>query len=256
MRSLIFKTIVGSLITLGVFVAAIFIFGESEPLTIDGAKRTAIPRFESVSTLTTQKRIVSTNATKELAEELAAEIIAQNPDGPETTETGRHIASINPEVLAQKVIEQTFSDITVEDLRPNISEESLHIIKSASKETLTAYFNNVQSIFARNFPPRPAFNWSNPSQVDFAGLLTSFQGASAELMKLAVPQPLAQLHRELITVLGAQANALMILKNYEADPAQAAIAIEAGQRFTEELQLVSLAMDAYIAEHQITLTAN
>lgn len=256
MRSLIFKTVIGSLITLGAFVAVIFIFGESDPLTTDGARKNPTPRLESVSDLKMRERVIASNATQEIAKQLAADLIAENPEGPILGEYDSQLAGLNPQLLAEKVIEDTFSHLSLEDLRPTINSALLVISDNATKSDEERYFNLVNQIIAKNFPASLNTQWTSPEKTKLTELISALESVTNELLRLPVPKKIFQMHRELITLIGAQRNALTLLKNYKVDPAQATIAIEAGERFTTELELIFDEMDAYIIEHQIILAAN
>ncbi len=256
MTPLIKKIALTSLIALSSFLLIIFVFGNFEPINTEMAAKPPVLRSESVGSLRSYEQVVSTNATRGLAEEIAKELIAQNPEGPQETEAGRQLASIDPEQLVQKALEETFSDLKIDDLRPIVQTTDLYIINSTDKELAQAYFNEITKNFELNFPSTLTINRADPTKTNFAAFLTAFDASIAALYKTTVPQTLAPLHRELITLLGAQRNAMALIKNYELDPAQAAIAIEAGDRFAYELLNLSQTMNAYAQRHGLKLSSS
>lgn len=76
-----------------------------------------------------------------------------------------------------------------------------------------------------------------------------------ESLAIPVPQSLAELHRQYVSLLGAEKNTLSVIKNYKTDPAQAAVAITVGESFTKELESVLTQMNAYMLDHGITLSS-
>lgn len=252
MTPIIKKILLGSLAAFGALIALVFIFGSLDPIKYDIAKSPIIPRFE---TIPKKSAVLSqTNITEEVAQRIAQEIIEKNPEGPNTDEqTG--LVTVDPEVLVQDVIAQAFEEVKIEDLRPNITLADLVIIKSSEKALAEQYFSNLNKIIGSNFTAGISVNWENPAQTNFAALINAYAISMSESMAVAVPEDLAQLHREYVTLLGAEKNTLTLIKNYEIDPAQATVAIEAGDIFTRELAEVISRMNAYISKHKLILTA-
>jgi|GEM_PF-2074908 len=254
MTPLIKKTLLVSLLAIGGLIALVFAFGSADPLERSIAKKAPLPRFESVGSLAGYGSITKSNTTAGLAEKIAAEIIAENPTGPQATEGGERIAALNPEELVQRALSETFSDLDVDDLRPTIKTNDLIIIQSSEARFAQAYFNSVNDIFKRSFPETLVINWDHPEQTDTRAFVTAFGKTADDLYKVAVPQPLASLHRELLSLVIAQRNVFALLQDYQNDPAQAALAIEAGDRFGLEIETVFNAMDSYIVKNHIVLT--
>jgi hypothetical protein len=252
MTSLIKKTLLGSLIALGTLTATIFAFGSADPLRLNVPPKTPVIRFEALQNAPAS--ISSENVTREVARHIAQELTEKNPNGPgDGTSAG--IETVNPGELTERILDEAFEEINVESLRPVINISDLNVIQSGDDKLATQYFNNLNEITIRNFPAGTSVNWENPELTNFAALITAYGASMSESLRLAVPENLAELHRQFVTLLGAEKNTLTIIKNYQTDPAQAAVAIIAGDSFTTELADVLTQMNAYIAEHNLIISS-
>ena len=249
MTSLIKKTLLGSAAVIGLLLATVFIFGSLDPISYTIRKETPIPRFEKIPLVST---LSASNITEAVAKEIAEDIVANNPEGPQAGEQGG-LTTIDPETLTQDILARAFEEIRIEDLRPQITLSDLVIIKSTDKSFAEAYFKNINDNITRNFPEGISINWERPEETNFAALINAYALTMNDALSIAVPTQLAELHRKYISLLGAEKNTLTLIKNYASDPAQAAVAIEAGDAFTTELAQVLTEMNAYMSDHGITL---
>lgn len=249
MTSLIKKTLFVSALTLGGILLIIFIFGSFAPLNTAVAKKAPFIRLESLPTPT--PTLSQENITQEIAKQIAIEIAAQNPEGPESTEAGQRIAAINPEELAQKAFEGAFSNLKIDDLRPIVTDSELTIIKSSDTKSEEAYFNAVRRILAVNFPSTLDINKVDPSKTDFSAFDSAFNKSITELRQTPVPLTVVSFQKSTISLLGALRNVFALVKNYEKDPFQAAVAVEMGNQFGAELMQVFVDMNAYMDSHNL-----
>ncbi len=249
MLSLIKKTLLGSAVATGLLLALIFIFGSLDPVAYTIHKEAPIPRFEKIP----QTSALSTsNITEAVAKEIAKDIVSNNPAGPNSGERSG-LTTVDPETLTQDILKQAFEEIRIEDLRPQIALTDFTIIKSTDKSFAEAYFKSINDSSTRNFPKEVSINWEKPEETNFAALINAYALTMSEALATPVPAQLAELHQQYISLLGAEKNTLTLIKNYTSDPAQAAVAIEAGNTFTAELAVVLQKMNAYISEHGITI---
>ncbi|MDO8602054.1 MAG: hypothetical protein Q7R62_02945 [bacterium] len=245
------KTILGSLITAGALLALIFVFGSLDPLKSEIAPK--VPTFRRETVPTAPVALSQTNITQEIAKEIAKEIVAENPEGPNTGEQAG-LATVDPEQLTQDVLATAFAQVKIEDLKPTIALADLVIIKSNEKALAEQYFQNINKIINKNFPAGVSINFENPAETNFSALINAYALSMSESLAVAVPANLAPLHREYISLLGAEKNTFVLIKNYLVDPAQAVVALEAGEKFTGELAEVLQQMNAYIAENNLIIT--
>ncbi len=254
MSPLIKKTLFTSLLGLLAAALFIFIFGSIDSVPTEIAKSRAAPRFESVPTAQTIA-LSGENITEGVAKQIAKDIIEQNPEGPVVESDQPLIAGVNPEQLTENILSRAFQEINIEDLRPAITLEQLVVIKSEEKALAEHYFRTLNAIALKNFPAGVSINWENPALTNFDALINAYSLAMAESMKVPVPQDLAILHSQYIALLGAEKNTLTLIKNYRADPAQATVAIEAGDQFTSELESILTRMNEYIVIKQLNIAA-
>lgn len=251
MTPLIKKTLLGSLIALGTLTAVIFAFGSSDPLNRAIARQPQPIRFESLPPAPSS--LSQENITREIARQVALEITEQNPDGPQAGPEGQEIIADNPEELAQRALERAFSEIKIEDLRPVIADSELIIIKSSEPESEEAYFNSLRKILVTSFPATLNVNQIDPTKTDFAAFDAAFNKSINEIRAITVPYRLVSYQKDVLSLLTALRNVFVLIKNYKADPFQAAIAVEAGDQFGLELKETFDRINAYIADNNLKL---
>lgn len=252
MTSLIKKTLLGSLILIGVLLVAIFAFGSADPLKT--AIPYKIPSLRNESVPSAPATLSSSNVTEEVARQIAEELVALNPDGPGSGEDAG-LQTADPEMLTDRLLSEAFKEINTENLRPVVTLNDLVVIKSNDKNAAAAYFSAINAAAIKNFPPGVSVDWENPEQTNFNALISAYGTAMQESLAIPVPQSLAELHRQYVSLLGAEKNTLSVIKNYKTDPAQAAVAITVGESFTKELESVLTQMNAYMLDHGITLSS-
>lgn len=150
-------------------------------------------------------------------------------------------ASSSPAITQQdveSVINQYFDEgiknFNTDDLRPVISLKDLKIISGSSKEAAQIYIENLNAIYSRdleNVDQAASYTSDIP---DFNIMIAAYDKTIAALYELAVPENLAFIHRDQITLLSAQKNALNVAKNFEKDPLNTILAIQAAQEFNQE----------------------
>jgi hypothetical protein len=248
MTPLIKKTLLVSLLIPGILVAVVFAFGSADPLTYAIPAKPPAIRLESLPQATAA--LSKTNITTEVAKQIAEEITDKNAEGLKSGAPAG-LETIDPDIITQEVLEKAFKEVRIEDLRPAIALSDLIIIKSNDQAFARQYFANLNTIIAKNFPPGLSVNWEDPAATNFGALINAYAVTMSESLAVPVPSELAELHRTYISLLGAERNTLTLIKNYLIDPAQAAVAIEAGDTFTAELVELFRQMDAYIIEHKL-----
>jgi len=254
MTPLIKKTLLFTTLGLGGVILFVFSFGSLDPLSTNIKRPPQITRLEALPP--EQPSLSKTNITESVATLVAGEIVAQNPDGPKSVE-GEQVGlqTIDPGKLTEETLAKAFAEVNIEDLRPKITLQNLIIIKSTEKALAEAYFKNIGAMVTENFPAGTSINWDDPARTNFTALIDAYDRSMNEGLAIAVPQDLAELHRRYLSLLGAERNTLTLIKNYQLDPAQATVAIEAGNQFTTELLRVLTEMDSYVATHNLKITS-
>ncbi len=247
-RLLIKKTLLWSLGVTGALIIFIFIFGSLDPLPHTIAKQAPIIRVESVPA--TPAVLSKENITGEIAKQIAQELVAKNPNGPKSGEQVG-LETVNPDELVQKTLDKAFANVNLATLRPEVKTSDLTIVASSKPELDEVYFNSLNQIFTTYFPKTLEVNWAEPAKTDFIAFDSAFNASIAELYQVKVPSALVPLHKDAISLLGALRSVFALIKNYERDPFQAALAIEAGDQFGLELAQIFAKMDAYIRSRNL-----
>lgn len=251
MTSIIKKTLLISALTLGVFLVIIFAFGNLAPLNTVIAQKAPAMRLESLSSLPQVTSLSKTNVTKEIASDIAQELLKKNPNGPVSGPDNNALATIDPNELTQQVLERAFREIKTDDLRPEVKASDLIIIQSSEPKTEEAYFNTVRKILAENFPSTLDVNKIDPAKTDFGAFDSAFSQSIKELRQTPTPSALLSFQINTISLLGALRNVFTLIKNYQNDPFQAALAVELGNEFGAELMQVFVDINGYMRTHNL-----
>jgi hypothetical protein len=212
----------------------IFIFGGKENLVTEVPTITQPNLVEAVPADQAPSITEAKNVTESLAKEIAKKIIEKNPNGPTLVDSKNQIASINPDELVNQVIADAIKNFRPEALRPAISRADIRIGDNNSIEALNAYYISYKTAINSNLSTL-SLNQDSPEQTDFTALVAGFNKAFTDLKTIVVPESLVALHLKELILLGTQKNIWLLIKNYQADPVQAMLAMQYGDVLMNEV---------------------
>ncbi len=171
------------------------------------------------------------NLTEDLAQNLAREMVAQNPEGPGTSDSG--FSLVVPEdlqsVASQIALASPALEIETEkDALIPLSEKDASVVSNYSAEDIAAYTKAVNIIINDGLTPAQveAMIRDLPQAEAMNTLGLTLESAILQLKKVSVPKPLADFHRSFIQVLAYQKRGLDLANNPD-DPLRASMVLEA-----------------------------
>lgn len=188
------------------------------------------------------------NSTREIARNIADEIIKQNPDGPTTT----GINTAKPEELAKKILSEQIENINLSDFTPQVNFAAIRTAPLSDKVSLENYLKNFQMILNNNFS-NLNLDFKNPEPGDFQKLSDSYKKSVAQFYTLIVPQKLAAVHAEQIRLMSIQKAIFANLAVYEADPMKALVAIQLSKEVDAGLEDLKGQIVAFIVKNGLKI---
>lgn len=154
------------------------------------------------------------------SEKIASEIIAMNPEGPQTIENEQWLNIPNPEVLANKIFQEKLISFDVNQLQSAVQLADLKIV-SDSKLSVKNYIQNLQNILSAYLTDIPA----QPSAEDINNIYSSYQKVVPILYAIEVPKSAASIHQQAIVLVETRKNIFEKFVNSENDPLAALLAL-------------------------------
>ncbi|MEK7654087.1 MAG: hypothetical protein AAB345_02280 [Patescibacteria group bacterium] len=163
-------------------------------------------------------------AVQGIGEDIAAEIIAQNPEGPETSDDGHLITAPDPKKIAEKIIAERFAQSSFPLLAPEIDMSQIKIVPGNDPALVDGYLNNTKTISEKNFAGI-SINFDDPDIEDFKKLAAAYEKTIQEYYSLNVPSSLVDFHKEKIKLFTQQKKIFFNISNIEKDPLAALISM-------------------------------
>lgn len=246
--SLIKKIFAVALIGGSLVLGFLIISDSRRPLVIETKKTEGFdalaPRTESAPLLK--------NSTKEVAQEIAEELLRRNPEGPALLENGSGIKAIRPDEIVGKIFSDRLENLDLSEFNPQINGNALKIIKSSDKKLAENYFKNFRAILQNNFSKISA-DFSNPAAKDLRTLAAIYGKSIAAFYNLLVPEDLAGIHSEEIRLLSIQKAVFENLGNYEADPVKALVALQVLTETDRLFAALNKEMNGYILKNNLKI---
>ena len=206
----------------------------------------------------------SQNATKAIAESIAADLLAKNKDGLVEIDAGASgLRAAAPENIVNAKLEENIG-AAIERLRTVSIDDGRFLAVEPSNEAAAQYLKNAEVVVVKQFLASTDTTEETGLSADtitpdsftpafFRALVPRYDTAVNELYKLTVPRNLLAIHHEKIRILLLQRNAVAALLNYETDPFSAQAAGELLLDSREELASLGEAIDQFITENKIVL---
>lgn len=192
-----------------------------------------------------------TNATQDLAKQLADEIIKRNPTGPGTA-GAQKLNLIKPTDAVDKFIAEGLASFDADALHPRVPITDLRVIDD-STEAFQSYVRGNKTILNEKFASVHFENLNDLSKMDFVPALAAYKAAVSALLALPVPRSLAALHQKEIELVKGQQKMMSFLAHYNDDPLQAYLALNVGAELSREFTDLDKEMVSVLVKNQIAI---
>ncbi|OGZ00654.1 MAG: hypothetical protein A3B13_01320 [Candidatus Liptonbacteria bacterium RIFCSPLOWO2_01_FULL_45_15] len=171
---------------------------------------------------------VLSNLTKNFAGVFAGQMLANNPNGPQTDQNGNPtVLNLPGEDKATEMIKEALSKTSIA-FDDKLSVPVNKIAKSFTPDDVSEYLNKVYEIIGQvSSSTKSSANSAQNQTAD--GLILpalAIESAVAKLSSLSVPQPFVALHTTLLRFFSNQKTVFNSVTNYQADPMKAIVALQ------------------------------
>lgn len=154
------------------------------------------------------------------SEKIASEVIAMNPEGPQTIDGEQWLNVPDPEALANKIFEEGSTSFDVNQLRSVVKITDLKIVPNLELPVKT-YAQNLQNTLSTYLPEIP----EQPSIKNIKILVTSYERLIPILYAMEVPESAASIHQQAITLIETRKNIFEKFADAENDPLAAILTL-------------------------------
>lgn len=224
----IMRKIFPILLLAGSSIVAVMIFAQNTPenIVVTDPKANLITDKESFSPepIPDIPTATANAAIQDIGVEIAEEIIAQNPDGPELIEDEPRITAPDPKKIAEQIIKERLSQSSFALLTPEIDINSIKIVPNDDPAFIDGYLQSAKAISDRNFAGIN-MDFSDPDIEEFKKLAAAYEKTIQEYYTLNVPASFADLHKKKLTLFMQQKKIFTNIANIEKDPLAALISM-------------------------------
>jgi|GEM_PF-2317699 len=192
------------------------------------------------------------NSTEKIAQDIARELIARNPNGPVTDGEQKFISALNPEEMVEKIFEDQIGKIDLSEFAPRVEVARLQITAGNQKSLAENYLKNFQAILLHNFSKLDA-KFDNPTTSDFFKIASALDKSVNEFYSLLAPEELSNIHREQIRLMLVQKIIYKSLANYENDPLKALIAGQMMPEVNRQLSNLKGEIAAFVVKNRLEI---
>ena len=169
------------------------------------------------------------NLTRGLATKISQMIIEKNPNGPQMANQERTLSVLSTENFVQNAVGDALKNFDASYFQPEIPKSDIKVGENKD------YFKNFQDIIQKNFA-NLTLKWENAKNNNFDQLIGAYNKTIDEFYKLLTPENLAYIHQKEIGLLTGQKRIAETLKDYEADPMQALLALQYSETINKEFE--------------------
>lgn len=241
------KILIGSCFAFTLFLATIFLFGDRRIISLDS------PRFANTQTTDSEHRVADKNLTDAVSNSLATQLVIDNPEGPQVNSEGIMAIDISDQkAFITKALQAGQQEFSKEDFIEAIDEKRITPGADTSKEAATRYIRDVAKTLQNNF--KTVMSETTEDRVAMFTALSKERTTALEgLYQLTPPPDLAELHRDMLTIVGTQRNIFDALKNYNSDPMKALLAMEFETEVAENITATARQFTDYITRKEIAI---
>lgn len=232
------KVLVGSGLAIAIFLITIFLFGDSNTVSVTSSENDG----SNFRIAASEK--LSVNLTQTMTEELALKLLNDNPQGPTISEDGTPLISLDdPDAFIAKALAAETDQISFDDFIADIDETHILVNKTPTDQDRTSYLALFLDAVKTHL--KTTLDGNNDPQKLMGSLVRERQALIGSLYKLTVPNDFLEIHQEFLTILGTQINIFSALAKYQEDPLKALLAA----RFQKEIAQNLLSLQGRIVEY-------
>jgi len=193
--------------------------GDGAPFTISELKK---------------QSVTAANLTETFADAIGDDLIERNPEGPSEIDGTEWLDVEDPAALADELLAAALEGFDYQSLKQEVIDSDLRIITEHDSETVVEdYLNEFQLILKRNALEVSLLDEFSPYSLQ--QLVNIYQQTVNELYILPVPEEYVSLHKREIELVSAQKEIFKLAGEYNQDPMQAFLALQAIEIIDQEL---------------------
>lgn len=177
----------------------------------------AIQTLESTRYINPATSGQSENFTKNLASVIGKNIIDLNPAGP----TDKKLTVEQAQIIAEKTLNESLQKIDLSRFSPLIPLDTITIADNSH------YTASLAMILKEHLDALRQKQPTNSPSDDITTVLSLYQNSITKLKQLPTPQNYTSKQQSILSILQGQINALHALQDYENDPVQGLVALQA-----------------------------
>ena len=195
-------------------------------------------------------QIPERNITNEIFTGVLNEVAAANIVEQNTNEAGLLVPS---KVSLDQITSEALKDFDPSQFKPEIKNETLKISKDNSFLNITKYIRNFASTIQKN-----SNEIRTPTKYSTVGETLSssrdlYQKTLFDFYNLEVPSSMLDFHKEEISLLTGKLLVIDRIKEYEDDPIEAFLALEADTYLDQEFEKLKNNLNQYIENNNIQI---
>ena len=164
--------------------------------------------------------------TKRLGGQIAQHIKSLNNDGLVSIDDKKYAKALNPENIANSIINEELEKINNIDLGFNdIKLAKINIDYRSDKKMLAGYFISFQEVINKNFATQK-IDWEEFNKNNFDEMISAYDKAIAEFYKLKVPASALDIHKQQISLMIQQKIVMTKLRDVDSNPLEALAALK------------------------------
>jgi hypothetical protein len=182
------------------------------------------------------------NLTQNLANNLAQSVIKNNLNGPSATGS---LTAINVPGDINNIVSQYLDSSSIDLSKipvPQVDEKRLQIIKNPSKEDVSNYFANLQTVLSgfnsQEFKTLSAQATNGNGESLLESFVLFYSEIKTKLYDLKVPETEINFHKDLVLLIDTPAT--LFSQNLEADPLMASLVLENSQQILDSTKTDAL----------------
>ncbi len=180
---------------------------------------------ESVPDIEKQSDSKSFETIEKISKKITGSIIELNPKGPEDFDNQKVIKTLNPQKIAEQVINEELANISQVDLGlDNIEINPVKISAGNSAKDFELYFDNFQKILNKNFIIKE-IKWGDFTNQDLDILIVAYQKSIKDFYGLETPEKITAIHKKQLLLMSQQEVLFQKIRNVQDSPLEALAAL-------------------------------
>jgi len=232
------KFLIGSGLALGVFIVTVFLFGSQNTFSLEAPSFLKSP----AKTAKADPAAPPKNLTDTISDTLSERLLQENPDTFDISNQQKFVS----EALAAEA-----GQFNPDDLIEPVDETRVSILPENTQEGRQAYVDGLIKILTNDLKGQSSETSGDPAGM-FSQLAQERASALGKIYGLQPTPDLADLHRDILVLVGTQQNVFKAIADYEADPIKAILAAKFQTSIETSIKDIAGRLDAYAIAHNLT----